>query len=154
MEEDLLDREKKVGMYICVIMLIAILSLIAYCNIFMEAKGSEKSWTAKYINVVATAYCLCQKCTGKNPHDGKTATGTDAYQPGIAVDKKIIPYGSRIDCSEYSRKPTWCVADDCSEPKNKGGKIHGYHIDLRLLDHQEALNFGRQKIRIRVWTPE
>jgi len=154
MDEELRDNERQVAMYICIVMLMLILSLIAYCHLTSKVSASEENWKSKYIEVEATAYCLCKKCTGKDPHDGKTSIGRNAYNPGIAVDPKVIPFRSRIDCSEYDRKPTWCEADDCSESKEKGGKIIDKHIDLRMESHQKAKEFGHKKIKIRVWIKE
>ena len=79
-----------------------------------------------------TAYCSCKKCCGKT--DGITATGTKAKAGRtIAVDKNVIPYGSKvmINDKEY-------VAEDC------GGAIKDNHIDVFFNTHDEALNFGVQ----------
>lgn len=79
-----------------------------------------------------TAYCHCTKCCGKS--DGITASGTMATEKHtIAVDPKVIPYGSKvlINGTEY-------VAEDC------GGAIKGNHIDIYFNDHSEALKFGVQ----------
>lgn len=143
--DELREKEQRVAASICTVLIVIILVLISYCFV-TEAKASETKWKSKYITVTATAYCLCKKCTGKDIHDGKTATGTDARSPGIAVDPQVIVKGSRIDCSEYKRQPTWCEADDV------GGGIKGNHIDLRMNSHQEAKIFGVQKVNIRVWS--
>ena len=79
-----------------------------------------------------TAYCPCKECCGKT--DGITATGTRAKADRtIAVDKNIIPYGSKvmINDKEY-------VAEDC------GGAIKDNHIDVFFNTHDEALKFGIQ----------
>lgn len=82
-----------------------------------------------------TAYC------GENyPHicnDGDsthTATGTTPkVGRTIAVDPKVIPYGTNviIDGHVY-------VAEDC------GGAIKGNRIDIYFESHEEALQFGVQ----------
>lgn len=77
-----------------------------------------------------TGYCGCAACCGKT--DCKTATGTHATQgKTIAVDPKIIPYGSEviIDGEIY-------IAEDC------GGAIKGNRIDIFFNDHNEALTYG------------
>ena len=79
-----------------------------------------------------TAYCSCEKCCGKS--DGITSTGTKATQGRtIAVDKNVIPYGSKVKINgkEY-------VAEDC------GGAIKSNHIDVFFNNHQDALDFGVQ----------
>ena len=78
-----------------------------------------------------TAYCACEKCCGEYA-DGITATGTTATEGRtIAVDPKIIPYGTHIiiDGHEY-------VAEDC------GGGIKGDRIDVFFSSHEDALLFG------------
>jgi 3D (Asp-Asp-Asp) domain-containing protein len=92
------------------------------------------------MEVEATAYCPCEKCCGIYA-DGLTATGTDAYTKGVAVDPKIIPYGTVIEIPNYGR----VVADDC------GGAIKGRRIDVRFKTHQEAREYGRKTIRIRIY---
>lgn len=79
-----------------------------------------------------TAYCPCTACCGKS--DGITSTGVKATaNRTIAVDPKIIPYGSivKIGGAEY-------VAEDC------GGAIKGNRIDIYFDTHAEALEFGIQ----------
>lgn len=79
-----------------------------------------------------TAYCGCKKCCGKT--DGITSTGTKATQGRtIAVDTKVIPYGSKviINGKEY-------IAEDC------GGAIKNNRIDIFFNNHQDALKFGVQ----------
>lgn len=79
-----------------------------------------------------TAYCACLKCCGKT--DGITATGTKATQGRtIAVDPKVIPYGSEVIINGHTY-----IAEDC------GGAIKNNRIDVYFDSHQEALNFGVQ----------
>ncbi len=63
--------------------------------------------------------------------DGLTATG-EPVRPGIvAVDPRVIPYGSIvvIDGVEY-------LAADC------GGSIKGQRIDVAVLTHEQAMRLG------------
>ena len=79
-----------------------------------------------------TAYCACSRCCGKS--DGITATGTVATAGRtIAVDPRVIPYGSRvmINGNVY-------VAEDC------GGAIKRNRIDIFFDSHSDALQFGIQ----------
>lgn len=83
-------------------------------------------------NFKLTAYCPCVACCGKS--DGITSTGVKAQaNRTIAVDPKIIPYGTVVEIGgrEY-------VAEDC------GGAIKGNRIDVYFDNHAEALNFGVQ----------
>lgn len=81
---------------------------------------------------VLTAYCACKNCCGKT--DGVTATGTIATAGRtIAVDPKVIPYGSEVIINDHIY-----IAEDC------GGGINNYHIDIYFDSHEEALQFGVQ----------
>lgn len=65
--------------------------------------------------------------------DGLTATGIPVTPGIVAVDPKVIPYGSTvvIDGVEY-------LAADC------GGNIKDQRIDIAVETHQEALELGVQ----------
>lgn len=92
------------------------------------------------MTVIATAYCPCVKCCGKD--DGITATGTKAKaNHTIAADPSVLPYGTEILCGmgEF-------VVEDC------GGAIKGNKIDIFFNDHQEALEFGVKELTI--WVKE
>lgn len=104
------------------------------------------SYDSKRIWVIATAYCPCEICCGSNA-DGKTATGRNAMNPGVAVDKEVIEIGSRLDIPGYDRSNgSWILADDT------GSAIVGNRIDVRFKTHGEAKKWGKKKIKIRVWT--
>lgn len=85
-----------------------------------------------------TAYCPRRCCCGKWA-SGYTATGTLATEGRtIAVDPKVIPYGSRVlliwpDGTQHSY-----IAEDC------GGGVNGNHIDVFFNSHQAARIFGVQ----------
>lgn len=88
----------------------------------------------KSLEVIATAYCPCVKCCGKD--DGITATGTKATAGRtIAVDPSIIPYGTEITINGHTY-----IAEDC------GGAVKGNKVDIFFNTHQEALNFGKQTV--------
>lgn len=89
-----------------------------------------------------TAYCACSRCCGIWAN-GYTATGTLATEGRtIAVDPKVIPYGTHVlliwpDGTQHSY-----VAEDC------GGGINGNHIDVFFNDHQAARVFGVQSAMV------
>lgn len=85
-----------------------------------------------------TAYCPCAKCCGKT--DGITATGTTAAEGRtIAVDPRVIPYGSTVTIYFADGKSHTYTAEDC------GGAIKENRIDVFFDDHQTALQFGVQR---------
>lgn len=89
-----------------------------------------------------TAYCPGRCCCGKWA-SGYTATGTLATEGRtIAVDPKVIPYGTRVlliwpDGTQHSY-----TAEDC------GGGVNGNHIDVFFDDHQAACVFGMQSAMV------
>lgn len=89
--------------------------------------------------VEATAYtAYCDGCSGI------TATGIDIRSnPGIkviAVDPNVIPLGSRVWVEGYG----YAIAGDT------GGVIKGNIIDLLVSSKEEAANWGRRQVRIKV----
>jgi 3D (Asp-Asp-Asp) domain-containing protein len=95
----------------------------------------------KIIRVKCYSYCPCSRCT---PGSGKTSTGGNAWQPGIAVDPRVIPLGSTIEVPGYERA-TQAFADDT------GRDIKGYTIDVRMTYHWQARQWGVQYLDIKVY---
>lgn len=94
------------------------------------------------ITAKVTAYCPCSLCCGKFA-DGKTSRGRDAWRTrGVAVDPKVIPYGSQVTIPGYGT----FVADDTGSAMKKGG----VRIDLRFPTHAAALEFGVKEMDINV----
>lgn len=84
-----------------------------------------------------TAYCPCAHCCGKS--DGITATGTLAAEGRtIAVDPRVIPYGSHVLLIFPDGTQHTYIAEDC------GGGISGTRIDVFFSDHETARIFGVQ----------
>lgn len=83
-----------------------------------------------------THYCPCEKCCGEWA-DGITATGTTASEGRtIAVDPKVIPYGTEVTiCYADGTEHTY-IAEDC------GGAIKGNRIDVFMESHEAALIEG------------
>lgn len=81
--------------------------------------------------MTATAYCY----TGQ-----RTATGTWPSRGTIAVDPNIIPLGTRLHVDGYGEG----IAADT------GGLIQGEIIDLYMCSEQEARNWGRRQVQVRI----
>lgn len=82
------------------------------------------------LNVVATGYT-----PGDPGCTGITYTGTKASRGTIAVDPKVIPFGTKLYIPGYG----YGVAADT------GGAIKGNKIDLCYESRTEALNWGDRK---------
>ena len=87
---------------------------------------------ARALTVKATAY------TTERQSWKKTATGTIARVGAIAVDPKVIPYGTRMYIVSSDGTITYGVAtaEDC------GGSIKGNRVDLFFDTYSECINFG------------
>ena len=97
-----------------------------------------------YVDVRASAYCPCEICCEEFA-DGETSTGRDASLPGVAVpDNDLLPLGAYLDIPGYGSK---ILCDD------KGGAIKKTRIDVRFNDHDEALRWEIQYIRVKVYIP-
>lgn len=87
-----------------------------------------------------TYYCACPKCCGKSETDpayGITATGTKATEGRtVAVDPRVIPYGSELLIRYSDGTETRLIAEDC------GGAIKGRRLDVYMASHEAALVEG------------
>ena len=94
-----------------------------------------------------TAYCPCTRCCGKG--DGITATGTLAAEGRtIAVDPRVIPYGTHVLLIFLDGTQREYIAEDC------GGGVNGNHIDVFFSDHETARVFGVQSAMVYVGKEE
>lgn len=93
------------------------------------------------LEFTVTAYCMEDYPHICNNGDAtKTSTGAiPTPNRTIAVDPKIIPYGTQV----YIDGMGVFVAEDTFGTKNKGNCI-----DILMETHKEALQFGRQKLKV------
>ena len=68
-----------------------------------------------------------------------TATGKNVFKGIIAVDPKIIPYGTKLEIKNMG----YFVAEDC------GSKIKGNRIDIYFDSKAQAKEFGKQGVWVR-----
>lgn len=93
-----------------------------------------------------TAYSPYDNVSGME-NDGnpnKTATGTKPRPGTIAVDPKVIPYGSKIIIVYEDGTVEHGVAKDC------GGLIKGNVIDVFRQTYKEAVKHGRLEATV-IW---
>ena len=88
-----------------------------------------------------SAYCPCEKCCGRFA-DGITASGAVAEGFFVAAPPEI-PFGTLISIPGYAGGLPVPVLD-------RGGAIKGNKLDVFFSTHQEALNWGRQKLLVRL----
>ncbi len=102
-------------------------------GVIITASGDVLTYTEHRV-MEATAY----SCDGALDY---TATGTVARVGEIAVDPKVIPYGTRMYIVSSDGKYIYGVAtaEDC------GGAVKGNRIDLYFDTTDECWIFGRRK---------
>jgi 3D (Asp-Asp-Asp) domain-containing protein len=118
--------------------------------------------SARSVTLEATGYCPCGKCCGwkrdwlhlgrpvysSGPNRGKpkkvgyTASGTQAHKGTIAADPRYYPFGTVMYIPGYGY----------GKVEDTGGDIKGpSRIDLFFKTHQQALQWGRQRVPAKVW---
>ena len=90
---------------------------------------------SKVLTMEASAY------SSQDPGNGNyTATGSRLTKGIVSVDPNLIPLGTKLYIEGYG----YAVADDV------GGAIKGNRIDLAYDSRAEALQFGRQTVKVYV----
>lgn len=87
----------------------------------------------RVLHLLVTAFCL----------HGTTATGTQAGPGTVAVDPRLIPFGSTLRIPGYGTG----VARDT------GGGIKGRHIDVWLASCGAARQWGARWLRVSITRP-
>ncbi len=106
--------------------------------------GKQKGFSDNWDEYVITAYNANDPQQGTN---NITAIGVDlerrwtSYFQFIAVDPEIIPLGSIVEIEDMG----YFLAVDT------GGLIKGKIIDVLFDEKHEAIEFGRQKRKVRVY---
>ncbi len=105
------------------------------------AQPAETADDAEYERFSATAYS----------DFGITFSGVLVQRGIVAADPTILPIGSVIEVDAGPYSGIYVVMDT-------GAVVKGRVIDIYLPDEEEAIQFGRQDVRIRVlrkgWHPE
>jgi len=110
---------------------------VAYAPVFRGAPRIEKP--LQWETYIATAYCPCEKCCGKE--DGITASGVKAREGiTIAADWDVLPEGTIVEIEGLGYR----IVQDT------GSAIKGHRIDIYFEEHEEALEFGLQEVRVRI----
>lgn len=90
----------------------------------------------------ATAYDASPADNG--PWAGKTSTGMPLVYGVVAVDPKVIPYGTKMYIESVDGKFVYgyAIAGDC------GGAIKGKKVDLFYPSRSTCYSFGRRPVKI------
>ena len=71
---------------------------------------------------------------------GRTATGEPTHSGGVAVDPRVIPYGTRIEIEGVGVR----VANDT------GPRLRGNRLDVWAPSRSACMSFGRQVLDVRL----
>lgn len=104
-------------------------------------KGSSDEGDPDFEVFQATAYC----------DFGITFSGVLVNRGIVAADPRILPIGSVIEVEAGPYSGIYTVMDT-------GGLVKGRIIDIYMPDYEEAIQFGRQDVRLKVirrgWHPD
>lgn len=106
---------------------------------------SSSTPSSRIMLMEVTAYCPCPKCCGPKAQ-GITASGKHvSYNDGrfVAADTRHLPFGTQIQIPGYHNEAKVEVID-------RGGAIKGNKLDVFFPTHQEALEWGRQWVAVKV----
>ena len=113
---------------------------IGYCSsAYLKSQSQIDSVTNKPSSIDDISYTLDVKAYAY--YTGTiTATGTKpTFGRTIAVDPKVIPYGTRVYIPEFDKT---FIAEDC------GGGIKGNKIDIYMNTKEECINWGVRNITL------
>jgi 3D (Asp-Asp-Asp) domain-containing protein len=106
-----------------------------------EGGNGDGAEPSEYAAFEATAYC----------DFGITYSGVLVRRGMVAADPRILPIGSVIEVVAGHYSGIYTVMDT-------GGVVKGRIIDIYLPDYEEAIQFGRQTVQVRVlrrgWHPD
>ena len=116
------------------ILFLALIILLISIRVILVGSAEQE-----YFIMVSTGYCPCEKCCGQWA-DGKTYTGDVAGKGCIAIDPHNGPLklGQKVYIEGYGHG----VCNDI------GGAIKNWDADLCFDTHQEALEWGRKKVKV------
>ncbi len=115
-----------------------------HCGPQTSIKEGSKSTEALFDTVTmdVSAYCPKSCCCGKYA-DGITASGKPAVGQFVAAPL-AIPFGTFVAVPGYADGrpvPVW----------DRGSAIQGNKLDVFMENHQQALNWGRQNLKVRIY---
>lgn len=70
--------------------------------------------------------------------NGNTASGEPVHEGGVAVDRRVIAFGTRL----YIENVGWRVANDT------GGSVRGNRLDIWLPSRDDCISFGRRTLDV------
>jgi len=121
-------------------------------KLFVTSRGMPFKYD-EIIIMQATAYDLSYQSTGKYPNHpeyGITYSGTKAHPGVVAVDKSVIPLGSKLYVESLDSTGDYGFAS----AEDTGSAIKGNRIDIFISDHSKAMQYGRRNVRVYILNDE
>jgi len=113
------------------------LEVTGYCNC-----GLCCSWRRSWLGL-GPAVVNSGPNKGRPKQVGFTASGTRAAHGTLAADTAVLPFGSIVYIPGYGH----------GRVEDRGGAIKGKCLDLWFPSHEEAMQWGRKRMNVRVWLP-
>lgn len=101
---------------------------------------------AKVVMMTVTAYSPDWRSCGEDAQ-GITASTKSVYTNGgrmVAADTRVLPMNSMITVPGYS-------SDEVVPVLDRGGAIKGNRLDVLFPTHEQAMQWGVQKLPVVVW---
>lgn len=130
------------------------------CDVFIPAEpvgAPQEDASVRWFNgrpvrpvrtmfMLTTGYSPDERSCGESA-DGVTASGYSVWTNGMklaAADTSILPFGSMISVPGYNEGEVIPVLD-------RGGAIKGHRLDLLHPTHEQAMQWGVQRLEVLVW---
>jgi 3D (Asp-Asp-Asp) domain-containing protein len=113
------------------------LEVTGYCNC-----GICCSWERRWLGLGSPVISSGPN-KGKPKEVGVTASGARARHGTIAADTSVLPFGTIVYVPGYGY----------GRVEDRGGAIKGGRLDLWFSSHDEAREWGRKRVSVRVWKP-
>jgi len=111
-------------------LILSIITLCAFCLLGTKPATPKDSY--RELTVLATAYT----------HTGNTtATGVWPYYGTVSVDPEVIPLHSKLSIENYGS----------GTALDTGGDIKGNRIDVFFDTYEEAIQWGRKTVKVKVY---
>ena len=148
------EKPMKLRVALVAVSLICVGGCILY-EVGRHGMRPERGTPSREIVLETTGYCKCGECcgwrrtwygrpvttSGQPKQVGITASGVRARPGTLAADTSLFPFGTTMHIPGYG----YGVVQD------RGGDIKGRHIDLYFQSHRVAEEWGRKKVKVRVW---
>jgi 3D (Asp-Asp-Asp) domain-containing protein len=114
-----------------------VMEVTGYCNC-----GLCCSWERTWLGL-GSAVISSGPRKGQPKEVGVTACGTRAAYGTVAADTSVLPFGAIVQVPGYGY----------GRVEDRGGAIKGRKLDLWFPTHEEARQWGRKRMNVRVWMP-